>query len=88
VLAEGHDDACLRLAGKHGDRFAGTDWASSDDGALFVHCLTVWLDCSVHQEVSAGDHLIVLLRVEGLRAEPATPPLVFHNSRLRRLAAA
>jgi flavin reductase (DIM6/NTAB) family NADH-FMN oxidoreductase RutF len=88
VLAEGHDDACLCLAGKHADRFAGTDWASSEDGALFVRGSTAWLDCSVHQEVPAGDHVIVLLRVDGLRAEPATPPLVFHNSRLRRLSAA
>jgi flavin reductase (DIM6/NTAB) family NADH-FMN oxidoreductase RutF len=88
VLAEDHDDACLRLASKERDRFAGTEWVTSKDGAVFVHGSTAWLDCSVHQEVPAGDHVIVLLRVEGVQAEPATPPLVFHNSRLRRLSAA
>jgi len=30
-------------------------------------------DCAVQQEVPAGDHTIVLLRVEGLYAELATP---------------
>jgi hypothetical protein len=33
VLVEGHDDACRRLAGKQGDRFAGTSWAPSENGA-------------------------------------------------------
>jgi flavin reductase (DIM6/NTAB) family NADH-FMN oxidoreductase RutF len=88
VLAEGHDAACLRLAGYDGDRFAGTDWTSSEAGALFVHGSAAWLDCIVYDEMSAGDHAIVLLRVEGLFADPATPPLVFHNSRLRRLSVA
>ena len=82
VLAEGQDAACLRLAGHDGDRFVDTDWTSSEAGALFVHGSAAWLDCTVYNEVSAGDHTIVLLRVEGLFADPTTPPLVFHNSRL------
>ncbi|MBP2366481.1 flavin reductase family protein [Pseudonocardia parietis] len=87
VLAEGQDDACGRLASKSGDRFAGTATTVADDGALFVDGATLWLDCTIHAEVPSGDHDIVLLNVHGIRADPATPPLVFHGSRFRRLAA-
>lgn len=86
VLAEGHDDVCARLASKRGDRFAGTDRVATDEGALFVHGATLWLDCTLHAEVPAGDHDIVLLQIHGLRADPDTAPLVFHGSRFRRLA--
>ena len=88
VLAEGQDAACARLAGKKGDRFAGTEWIAADDGSVFIEGATLWLDCVIHAEVPAGDHDIVLLKVHGLRADAATAPLVFHGSRFRRLAIA
>jgi flavin reductase (DIM6/NTAB) family NADH-FMN oxidoreductase RutF len=87
VLAEGQDDVCARLAAKSGDRFAGTDWSASDDGAVYVHGATLWLDCTIHAEVASGDHDIVLLRIHGVSADPDAAPLVFHGSRFRRLAA-
>jgi flavin reductase (DIM6/NTAB) family NADH-FMN oxidoreductase RutF len=86
VLAEGQVDICARLASKTGDRFAGTKWTASNGGSVFVHGATLWLDCTIHAEVSSGDHDIVLLSVHGLRADPTRPPLVFHGSRYRRLA--
>jgi flavin reductase (DIM6/NTAB) family NADH-FMN oxidoreductase RutF len=87
VLAEGQSEICNRLADKTGDRFAGTDWSASPDGGVFVHGATLWLDCTIHAEVPSGDHYIVLLHIHGLRADASTPPLVFHGSRYRRLAA-
>jgi flavin reductase (DIM6/NTAB) family NADH-FMN oxidoreductase RutF len=88
VLAEGHDDICARLASRTGDRFAGTDWIATPEGGVFVHGATVWLDCTIRTEVPAGDHDIVLLLVNGVRADPRAAPLVVHGSRFRRLAAA
>ena len=87
VLAEGHDDICLRLARKDGDRFADVDWEAAPDGSVFVHASSAWLDCSLYAELPAGDHAIALLEIHGVRAEPELPPLVFHGSRFRRLAA-
>jgi flavin reductase (DIM6/NTAB) family NADH-FMN oxidoreductase RutF len=88
VLAASHDDACLSLSRKTGDRFAGVEWEPTPDDAVFVNGATVWLHCSVDKEIPAGDHTIALLRVHGLRAEPAAAPLVFHGSRFRRLVTA
>jgi flavin reductase (DIM6/NTAB) family NADH-FMN oxidoreductase RutF len=87
ILAEGHHDACRQLASKTGDRFAGTPWTALPDGSLYLHGSAAWLDCSVHSEVHAGDHTIVLLQIHGLHADPHTPPLIFHASTFRRLAA-
>ncbi|RFS84431.1 flavin reductase [Actinomadura spongiicola] len=86
VLAENHNEVCLRLSRKEGDRFDGVDWEPRPDGGVFVLDAAAWLDCRLHDEIPAGDHLIVLLEVLGLLARPETPPLVFHTSRFRRLA--
>jgi flavin reductase (DIM6/NTAB) family NADH-FMN oxidoreductase RutF len=88
VLAEHHNDACRTLSLKTGDRFAEIDWSASPAGAIFVHDAAAWLECSIHREVQAGDHAVVLLAVHALRADPDRPPLVFHGSRFRQLATA
>jgi flavin reductase (DIM6/NTAB) family NADH-FMN oxidoreductase RutF len=87
VLAEEQNQACRTLALKKGDRFAGVEWSAGDDGAVFVHGAVAWLNCSVREEIRAGDHAIVLLAVHALRAEPERAPLVFHGSRFRQLVA-
>jgi flavin reductase (DIM6/NTAB) family NADH-FMN oxidoreductase RutF len=84
VLAEHQHEIGRSLAQKVGDRFAGVHWRASDDGAVFVEGASAWFDTSVHSEVPAGDHTIVLLEIYALKAEGG-PPLVFHGSRFRRL---
>ena len=86
VLAEGQDAICRSLAGKAGDRFASVDWDADEEGGVYIHGASLWLDCSLHAELPGGDHTIVLLEIHGLKAEPEREPLVFHNSRFRRLA--
>ncbi len=85
VLAGHQHIACRTLSTRDGDRFAGVPWDASGYGAVFVHEATAWLDCSVYDEVVAGDHLIVLLAIHGLHADPDQDPLVFHLSRFRQL---
>ncbi|WP_345379990.1 flavin reductase family protein [Pseudonocardia yuanmonensis] len=86
VLALGQEDICRRLAGDAAHRFDGTDWMGHADGGVFIEGATMWLDCSLHAEIPAGDHDVVLLRIHGIRVSPETEPLVFHGSRFRRLA--
>ncbi|WP_372699550.1 flavin reductase family protein [Arthrobacter sp. JSM 101049] len=86
VLGEGHDGVCRQIASKSGDRFAGLRLDSTDDGALFLHEAALWLDCSVEQEIPAGDHQVVLLRVHAHAThEGVHAPLVFHGSAFRTL---
>ena len=86
VLGANHDAACRQLAAKHGDRFAGLDWSATDDGAVFLHEAATWLDCSIHLIAPAGDHDIVLLRVEALKIHEGVGPLIFHASTFHNLA--
>jgi flavin reductase (DIM6/NTAB) family NADH-FMN oxidoreductase RutF len=85
VLAEGQDEACLRLSARQGDRFRDVEWEPGPHSSVFISGSSAWLECSLHEEVPAGDHLIALLRIHGLHTAE-TPPLVFHGSRFRRLA--
>jgi flavin reductase (DIM6/NTAB) family NADH-FMN oxidoreductase RutF len=87
VLAEKQDAVCRALSRRSADRFAGVPWTAEPSGAVFVHGAGALYDCSLHQEIPAGDHAIALLRLHGLHSEPDVSPLVFHGSRFRRLAA-
>ena len=87
VLSEGQDDTCIRLSTKEGDRFADVEWEVGPGHSVFIRDSSAWLDCSLYQEVRAGDHTIALLKVHGLRAAPNIPPLIFHGNRFRRMAA-
>ncbi|KKC05649.1 flavin reductase family protein [Mycobacterium nebraskense] len=87
VLAEDHTEACRSLSRKHGDRFAGVHCVQRPSGGVFVDGASAWLDCSLNAEIPAGDHVIVLLGISALRANPDTLPLVFHRSQFHRLAA-
>ncbi|WP_319449781.1 MULTISPECIES: flavin reductase family protein [unclassified Mycobacterium] len=87
ILAEGQQLQCRALSLKIGNRFADVDWNASAHGAVFVEGSVAWFECTLHGEVPAGDHLIALLEIHSLQADPEASPLVFHASQLRRLAA-
>ena len=87
VLAAGHEGAARQLSAKTGDRFAGLGLEVTDAGAILIEESAAWLDCTLFQEVPAGDHVMLLLRIEALRSFPDQHPLVFHGSTFRQLAA-
>ncbi|AGL17252.1 flavin reductase family protein [Actinoplanes sp. N902-109] len=87
VLGAHQEQAGRQLSARGADRFAALPWRSTSDGAVLLDGSSAWLDCSIEQEIPAGDHDIVLLRVHALDADPDVPPLVFHGSQYRRLHA-
>lgn len=88
VLGTTHDRACQQLASRDGDRFAGLSTVVTSRGAVLLTDAPIWLECSIEREIPAGDHQVVLLRIEELRVEPEIDPLVFHRSGFRQLAPA
>ena len=78
-----------QLAAKGIDRFAGLHWRPTEAGAVLLDGATAWLDTSIDQQVSAGDHDIVVLHVHDAGCleddDHAAAPLVFHVSRFHRL---
>lgn len=85
VLGADQERAGRQLSAPGADRFTGLGWHSTGDGAVLLSGASAWLDCGVEQQVRAGDHDIVLLRVHDLGADPGIPPLIFHGSSFRRL---
>ena len=73
------------LAAKTGDRFAGLETESTESGAVFIHGTSVWLESAIEQLVPAGDHTIVVLRVNDITVHDDVAPIVFHRSTFRRL---
>ena len=87
LLGESHHEAARTLAARTSDRFAGMKTVSTDNGAVFIEGTSVWLESSIEQLVSAGDHTIVILRVRDITVHPDVAPIVFHRSTFRRLGA-
>lgn len=88
VLADSDERACRQLSRRTGDRFAGLAIEQTSDGAILLGGAAAWLDCTLHDELPAGDHTVALLRIERMQARADAEPLVFHSSRFRRLAPA
>ncbi|MDV6232983.1 flavin reductase family protein [Rhodococcus cercidiphylli] len=86
VLGELHDVAARTLAAKTGNRFEGLTTTTTDDGAVFIDGASMWLDASVTEQITAGDHDIVLMRINELEIKDGVAPIVFHGSKFRRLA--
>lgn len=86
VLARGQEADCYRFAASGTDKFAGLEHGSFPSGIPMLRGCVFSADCTIESTVEAGDHTIVLARVDWFTA-PLTspPPLVFYRSKLSRL---
>lgn len=64
ILAENQKDVSNTFARPSEDRFAGLDWSVGPHGAPVIAGTAAWFDCSLQQVIEAGDHVILLGRVE------------------------
>lgn len=80
VLADHHGAVARQLAGPSDSRFLGLDLACSNHGAVTLADGIAWFDTTIHREVEAGDHTIILLRLHAVAHVDHSPPLVFHRS--------
>jgi flavin reductase (DIM6/NTAB) family NADH-FMN oxidoreductase RutF len=87
VLADHHDETCRQLAGPVEHRFDGVAVTATEQGAVTLDEGLARFDCTVHREVEAGDHTIVLLRLHAVEHTDGSHPLVFHRSGFGRLSA-
>ena len=86
VLAENQGALCRRFSTPSADRFAGVPWHPSAGGSPILDAVVAWVDCSLHAVHEAGDHFIVLGRVESLDIARADQPLLFFRGRYGNFA--
>jgi flavin reductase (DIM6/NTAB) family NADH-FMN oxidoreductase RutF len=70
VLAEGRGHDCMSPSRQSGDLFAGVSWTELPSGGVVIHEASAWLECRLYAEIPAGDHLIALLEICALGADP------------------
>jgi len=73
ILGDDQTEVATAFAARGIDRFAEVACHEAATGApILADCLG-WFDCSLHQRVVAGDHLILIGRVEELHSRPRAP---------------
>lgn len=77
VLGREHERFARRATPAGADRFAGLDWEVGHGGVPLLTDALACLECEIVAEHPAGDHWIVVGRVDGLRVWPVKDPLVF-----------
>lgn len=85
VLADHHHAVCRQLAGTAARRFDRLDLRTTDAGAILLDDAVATFDCTIHQEIAAGDHTIVLLQLHAVDDPGGASPLVFHRSAFTRI---
>ncbi|MDF3145712.1 MULTISPECIES: flavin reductase family protein [unclassified Streptomyces] len=87
ILSEDQHGVSVRLSNGGTEKSDDVAWMPSADGMPVLHGALTWLECTVTDEYRAGDHGIVVSRVD--RVAPATEesgPLIRHLRRYVRLA--
>ncbi|MFG1497867.1 flavin reductase family protein [Saccharospirillum sp. HFRX-1] len=87
ILSGDQQSISNQFAQRGNDKWRDVDWQRSPLGNPLIAGSLHWLDCEIHTEHAAGDHLIVLGEVKALNLnEPASEPLLYFKGQYRSLA--
>ena len=87
VLGEHQEEISRRFGRKEVDRFASVEWETAATGSPVFPDALAWIDCTIENEHSAGDHTVVIGRVVALARQPeGGRPLLFFQGGYGRLA--
>lgn len=84
VLDEHQESISQLFATPGADRFGHVSWSVSNHGPI-LEDIHAYLDCTIHAQHDAGDHIIVVGRVEALGLTADAGPLLFYRGRYGRL---
>jgi 3-hydroxy-9,10-secoandrosta-1,3,5(10)-triene-9,17-dione monooxygenase reductase component len=79
VLGHRHEAFAKRATPAGADRFDAVEWEPGRGGAPLLGDALAALECEIVAEYPAGDHWIVVARVERVRTSPGTDPLVYFD---------
>jgi flavin reductase (DIM6/NTAB) family NADH-FMN oxidoreductase RutF len=88
VLADDQVDLSRTFAIRGGDKFATVRWRPGPSGAPVLDGCVVHIDCDLHSETDAGDHVLVLGAVTWIDLARDAHALVFHRGDYTSTAAA
>jgi flavin reductase (DIM6/NTAB) family NADH-FMN oxidoreductase RutF len=65
ILSEKQIETSSLFASKRPDKFTITKWQNGPAGHPVLDSVCAWFDCKLEQRIDAGDHVILIGRVEG-----------------------
>lgn len=80
VMASDQERLARRFSKRGLERFEDVPWRARPSGPGLEGALA-WIECTILEEYSAGDHTIVIARVDALEAADEGEPLVFFRGR-------
>jgi 3-hydroxy-9,10-secoandrosta-1,3,5(10)-triene-9,17-dione monooxygenase reductase component len=85
LLAHDQSEVSNMMASKGLDKFASVGWRpSAATGSPILEGILGYVDCTVHAVHQAGDHYIVIGRVQELDTTEAADPLLFFRGKYAR----
>jgi flavin reductase (DIM6/NTAB) family NADH-FMN oxidoreductase RutF len=73
ILSETQKNISGRFASRIPDRFADTAWRKGPLGSPIIDDTVAWFECAPHDQVDAGDHIILIGRIEKFSATEQRP---------------
>jgi flavin reductase (DIM6/NTAB) family NADH-FMN oxidoreductase RutF len=90
VLSQTQHAVSDKFASKGGDKWAGVEWSLTQNHNPVITGSLMWLDCNIHADYEAGDHHIVVGRVNEMSScewHECEPLLYFNDRHLRAVDA-
>jgi 3-hydroxy-9,10-secoandrosta-1,3,5(10)-triene-9,17-dione monooxygenase reductase component len=81
LLADGQHEVSTRMATKGVDKFEGLSWTPSSTGAPLLDGILGYVDCTIQTVHEAGDHYVVIGKVQDLGFGDAEEPLLFFRGK-------
>jgi flavin reductase (DIM6/NTAB) family NADH-FMN oxidoreductase RutF len=80
-MSDGRADLCARFASKSDEKFQGVRWEPGLGGMpLLAEDALAYAECTTEQELEAGDHVILIGRVEaGRPPDPSSLPILYYR---------
>ena len=72
-LHEGQAEISSVFASKAADKFQSVNHDGAHTGAPILTDSLTWFDCTVHNRIEAGDHIILIGRVQAFGTSPSAP---------------
>ncbi len=85
IRAEGQEALCRDFAVSGGDKFAGVGWRPAANGAPLLDGVLAWVECDLLLVHDAGDHELVIGRVQEMGVTGGSP-LVYYRGGFGRFA--
>jgi len=80
VLSAEQEGLCRTFASRAENKWSGVQWEPSPGGGPIVSGTVAWIECTTESIIDAGDHYLVMGRVQELGVSNPVAPLLFFQA--------